>query len=400
MSGTTGYQAAVETSDVELSYGIESVWGQKPTVPFQVLRYTGESISGDEQSSRPSEITPVKQAATETTTQFSAGGGLNYALSFRTYDDLISCVLGDEWGAQLAIDGVGGDIVAAATGNKLTSATTGKFAAVQAGQWIKLTGFTASAGANNGFYKVAAKVSAQELTLSGKTLINETPSGTAAKIRGSMIRNGNMFKSLFLQKKLAADKFLQYPGSIVTQWALNGSTGNFFTGNFNIMAKQELDAVVNGSTGSVLPATTGRFHDPIAGFGGVMIADTPVDSVVTAVGLQLQREGAAADYGMGAAAAQGMRNGSLTASGTVSMLFKTFAEYTRYKARALQPVSWRTADADGAAYIVTLLGALLKAPKILAGGPNQPVSVEWTVSGNPDPSYGLTVQVDRFSAVA
>ncbi|ONG53449.1 hypothetical protein BKE38_12095 [Pseudoroseomonas deserti] len=400
MPSVSGYQAGIEANDVELSYALEATWGVKPAVAFNALRYTGESLAGEKQRSRPSEINKKKQVSASVTQQESAGGGLNFALSYGTFDDLIACLLGDDWSAALAIDGVGGDIVAAATGNKLTSATAGKFAAVQVGQWIKLSGFTASAGANNGFYKVAAKASALELTLAGKTLINETPAGTAAKIRGSMIRNGTLTKSLFLQKKLSANMFLQYPGSIVSQLSLNGSTGNFFSGSFTFMSKVEQKALVEGSTGAIVAAPTGRFHDAVAGFGGVLIADTPVDAVVTSVALQVQREGAGADYGMGSASAQGMRNGSLTASGTIAMLFKSWNEYDRYKAESVQPVAWRTADADGAAYVFGLLGSVLTNPKIVAGGRDQPVSVEWTVEGNPDPTFDLTLQVDRFSAVA
>ncbi len=382
MASVTGGQAAVETTDVLLSYGVETAWGTKPAGNFKALRITGESLTSQKQRSRPSEITRVRQVAKGVTQQKNASGGINFALSFGTFDDLFAALLGSTWSAALAIDGVGGDITAAATGNKLTSTTANKFSAVQVGQWIRLLGFTANGGANNGFYRVTAKTSATDITLAGKTLANETPTGTAAKIRGSTLRNDNEMQSLFIQKHLGTAGFLHYPGALVNSGSLSGGVGNFFSGSFGTLAKDEIYSATTAAT--VTDAPTGGFHDAVASFGGCWLDDAPLTAALQNVTCEMTREGAAMDYAMGSAAAQGGRWGQLQATGRLELFFKDFDLWrNRYDTELQGRLAWATMDDSGNAYIVEQLGAVLTNPTIQAGGPNQAVVAAYTVEGNP-----------------
>jgi hypothetical protein len=384
MANVTGGQAAVETTDVLISYGIETNYGIKPAAAFKALRITGESLGSQKQRSRPSEITRVRQVAKNVTQQKSASGGINFALSFGTFDDLLAALLGNVWTVPLAIDGVGGDIAAVASGNKLTSTTANKFAAIQVGQWIRLSGFSASGGANNGAVRVAAKTSAMDITLAGKTLVNETPTGTAAKIRGSMLRNDNEMQSLFLQKQLGSAGFLHYPGALVSGGSLSGGVGNFFSGSFNVMAKDEVQSATSASTGAITDAPAGGFHDAVASFGGTWLDDVPMLAAVQNTSMDLTREGAGMDYAMGSPSAQGARWGQLQAGGKLDLLFKDFDLYrNRYDTELQGRFAFLTADDSGNAYVIEQLGAILTNPTMQAGGPNQAVVASYTVEGNP-----------------
>lgn len=398
MSGSvTAYSAGVETTDVQLSYIAESAWSTAPSSAATAIRITGESLSGAKQRTRPNEITGVRRVSPAVTQQESAGGAINFNLSYGTFDDLFAGVLGGDWTAALTIDGVSGDISTVASGNKLTSTTAGKFTAVTEGQWIKLSGFTASSGANNGYYRVATKTSATELVLAGKTVVDETPSGTDAKVRGSMLRNADLVKSFFFQKKLASNLWLRYPGLMFAGMTLSGGVGQFFSGAFQAVAKEETNETAAAGNGSVNAAPVGGFFDAVAAFGGVQIDDTALGAVVNAVSLEITRDGAGMDYGMGSAAAQGARWGQVQVGGVVEIYFKAFTEYAFFKTEARKRVAWRMSDAAGNAYIATLAGANLMNPQITAGGPNQPVLARFAIEGGNDLSLPA-IQLDRFAA--
>lgn len=394
--GTTGYNAAaIETTSVVVSYGLEAVWGEPPATTFQALRMTSESMSGKKKRDRPDEINDSAQVSAAVTTQDSADGALNFAFSYGTYDDVIGALLNAPWGASLSITGVGGDITFAATGNQINSATSGKFTAVQVGQYIKVAGCAASSGSNNGWMKVAAKIDAQTLTISGKTLVNETPTGAACTIRGSMIRNSNIMQTLFIQKKLGAAGFLTYGGSFVSGGNLNAQQGQFTQGAFNFISKSEEKSASDRSTGGVLSAPTGSVIDPVAGMQAITVGGVPIAATVESLNLQFQKQAAAAFYGLGSTSAAGITMGKLDVSGTTTLYFADFAFYDRFKSEAKDPLSYRQIDEVGSGYVLTLLNAALMNPKIVAGGPGRPVTAQFDIEGNPDPVTGATFQMDR-----
>jgi hypothetical protein len=397
MSGSvTGYQAGIETTDVQLSYIPETTWGTAPNAAAQAIRITGESLTGQKQRQRDNEITGSLRVSPAFTAQESASGAINFLLSYGTFDHLFAMALGGDWSSALAINGSAGDISTVATGNKLTSTTAGKFTAIAVGQWIRLLGFTASSGANNGYYRVSAKTSDQDITLAGKTVSNETPSGTAAQVRGAMLRNADLRKAAFFQKRFASDIFLRYPGLMISGMTLRGAVGQSFSGNFTCSAKEELSATAAAGDGNINAAPTGGFFDSVANFAGVQMEDAALTAVVNAVEINLTRQGAGMDYGMGSAAAQGARWGQVEVNGTLELYFRDFTEYAFFKSEAQKRISWRARDKDNNAYIFTLGGMNLMNPQVTAGGPNQPTMARFTVEGGNDLTLPA-LQIDRFA---
>jgi hypothetical protein len=394
---TSGYQAGVETNAVEVSYGKETTWKTAPATTFQNLRITSESLSGQKSRSRPDELSPQAQASAASTQSESAGGTISFAHSYRNGDDLLAALLNNDWTASLNIDGASGDVSAVAAGNQLTSTTSGKFTAVQVGQYVKIAGFIASAGASNGWRRVLAKPDNQTLTLSTPALVNETPTGTNAKIRGSMLRNSNLFQSLYVQKKFSTTQYLVYPGSQITAGQLQKQQGQFTTGSFTVVSAFEDKATVDASTGGVLPAPTGRVIDTVAGFQKLQLNGVDIAAAAQTVSLNVTKEGSGADYCMGSSQAQGMRIGKLTVTGTVDIYFADFTLYDQFKSETMSLLSWREVDAAGASYVYSMPVAALMNPKITAGGPNRPVMATFEVEANPDPTLGCTLQVDRFN---
>lgn len=400
MTATTGFQASPESNDAILSYALESAWGTTPAIAFQAIRFTSETLAGSKTRSRPAEVNSSGEASSNVTQSESAAGAINFALSYGTFDDFMSCALNGDWGTTITLAGVAGDIAltnVSGTSANLVSTTAAKFQNIVKGQFIRLLGFTNAV--NNAIYKVATVTDTTHLVLTSyAATVTETPAGTAAQVRGGMLRNGTVFKSMSFQKQFASNMFLEYVGMAITGMQISGSVGQFFTGSFNVVAKSEVSATVNASTGAVVAAPTGRVHDTVAGVGAVLLNDVAADAVVDTISFNITKDGAAGQYGIGSSAAQGMTRGTVTATGSLKMYFKSFTDYTLFKSETQEPISLITKDSAGNAYVITFLSAAIMNPNATLSGPNQPVMGTFTLEGNPQAAGG-TVQVDRLPAV-
>jgi hypothetical protein len=313
MAATAGYQAGIASDDVELSYAPEATWGVLPAVAFKALRITSETLAGQKARQRPAEISRAGQAAAAVTTQVTAGGQINFALSSATFDDVLASLLRNDWATD-------------------------------------------------------------ELT------------------------NGTLFKSLHIQKRLAADKYLRYPGSYVTAGSLTASVGQFLSGSFTVASKSQDKATADASTGAFVAAPGGRVVDGVSGVRNLMRGGAAVQAVVESVTLNITNEGAAGQYGLGSASAQGMTPGTFTLAGQLRTFFKDFTLYDEFAAETLAPLSFETVDLDGDGYRFTVLAATLMNPQIVAGGPGQAVMAEFAIEGNPSADGGPTLQVERITA--
>jgi hypothetical protein len=396
MAATTGYQAGVETNSTQISYAVETVWGDPPaSAPLQAIRYTSETLSLNKTRSRPSEITGLREASQGVTTQQQATGTISYALSFGTFDDLIACCFQNDWSAPVAVAGIGGDITITAGTNVLSSTLSTKFQSVVQGQWISLSGFT-NAG-NNGLWFVETKTDDSHLVLSGAgTIVTETPTGTAANVSGGQLKNGATFRSLFIQQKFSPALFLTYPGAYVTRWTLTGGIGNFPTGGFDIVAKGEVQAITDSSTGAVVGAPTGRVFDPVAGWITATWDEDPIGVAIDQFSLTVENTGAAAEMAMGSADAAGILTGTFTVTGSFRTYFKDFEQYSLFAAETEGRLAFQIKDAAGSAYVLTILSAILLV-QIDVGGPGQAVYATCNVEGGPALGGG-TMTIDRMPA--
>jgi hypothetical protein len=390
---TAGHQAGIESSDVLWSAAQEVNWGVPPTTDYQALRTTGgDNSQAQEQRARPPEANELAEAAAAVTQQRSASVSLPMALSFGTYDDLLSGLLRNDWSAPLVIDSATTDISAVAATNKLTSTAANKFSAVSVGQWIRIT-----SPLNSGVYRVNAKASGQDITLGAGTLVDEVSNGTTIKIRGGTIRNAKMFKSWNLRKKLGALGYLHYPGSFPSAGQLRMSLGDFLTGSFTFASKDELKSLVDIAA-SLLPAPTGRVHDNVRGFGGFFVGSTKVDAALRSLSADISNDGSAADYGMGDAGAIGMRMGTNTSRMAAELFFKSWTLWEQAQSD-LQSNSYTavTMNSAGNAYAITLLNGRAVNPRVVSGRPGEPVMINVDIEGNPLPTGG-TIQIDRMAA--
>lgn len=410
---STGFNAGLDSSDVIVRYGEETVWDQVPSVAFQEVRLTGESFSEQKTRTRPEEIKADGFVSHALTTQVQATGGLNFALSFGTYDDLLGGLLNSTFADDLAIQSVvtTGTISANTaltnlTGEGFDFGDASANANVVPGQWIRVSGFVTNA-ANNGLFRVTAvDIANDEVQVSstagagGSNLVNETSTGSEVNIQGGNLRNGVEFRSFHFEKQLAAALFLVYSGSYISDGNLTAQVGGFLEGTFNFLCASEASGTSTAGTGPAVAAPSGRVIDTVAGFSNLEQNDVAIAAVVQGISWTVTKNNARAQFGLGAANAQGMARGTIDVSGTMSVYFTNFTLYDLYKAETDQIISFAALDDTGAGYIFTLPGATLMNPTIVAGGPDTDIVSDFELEGNEGSGdfAGVIFQIDRIPA--
>jgi hypothetical protein len=418
MPSVTSYQAGLDSSQTGMSYAPETVWATLPATTFQGMRTLSETMKHTKTRTRPAEIRGDRQSAPALTTQENASGNVVFPVFYSTtspaaaspFDDFISCLVGGDWATPVTIAGVGADVVATWNSGPgtlvLSSATANKFLALAnaVGSIVKAKGFTTNV-INNGFYRLAAYTSALNITLipQGFTPVTETPTGTNFNLYYSGLKNGTLFKTLYLQQRLnaAANLWFRYPGCYPTRAQVGLSLGQFLQATFDIAAQQELSAVVDASTGGVVAPPNTKDMDPVSGFKGIYWNDTLLSAAADQFSLDLNNSGAAGQYGLGSALAQGMLGGTFEASGSFRIYIKDMTLYTSFRNETPGVLSIRSGDQAGNQYAFTFPNStLLLNNGVNTGGPNQSIMGDFSLEASPDTASGATICIDRIPSTA
>lgn len=411
---STGFNAGIDSSDVIVRYGEEVVWDTVPAIAFQEIRLTGESLSEQKTRTRPEEIKADGFVSHALTTQVQASGGINFALSYGTYDDLLASLLNSTFSSDVAIQSVAttGIITAYDGGTTpLPNLTGAGFAfgddqadVIVAGQWIRVNGYGT---ATDGLYRVTGvdtvnnEVQVSSTAGNGANIVDaDASTGTEVNVQGSLVRNGVDFRSFYIEKQLSATLFLFYSGAFVSDGNLNAQVGGFLEGTFNFLTASETNGTSTAGTGGPVAAPSGRVIDTVAGFQQLEVNDVAIAAVVQGISWTVTKNNARAQYGLGAAEAQGMARGTIDVTGSMSVYFTNFDLYTLYKNETDQIITFAALDNTGAGYIFTLPGVTLMNPTVVAGGPDTDVVSEFELEGNGGSGDydGVIMQIDKIPA--
>lgn len=90
---------SANSSEVLIGVLKETAWGVLPSpAPFQLLRMTGESLRIDRENVVSQEMRPDGNVADLIQVGGGASGGINFELSYGTFDDLIEGMMRSAWG--------------------------------------------------------------------------------------------------------------------------------------------------------------------------------------------------------------------------------------------------------------------------------------------------------------
>lgn len=97
----------VDSSQSRLSSIAETNYGVTPATPvFKNMRFTGESLKPGIQYISSNEIRPDRNIPDLTQVGSDAGGGINFELSYGSFDDMIEALLCGTWATNQLVNGV------------------------------------------------------------------------------------------------------------------------------------------------------------------------------------------------------------------------------------------------------------------------------------------------------
>jgi hypothetical protein len=412
MAGTANYQAGVEANQTVLSYQNEVTWGIAPaaTPKWNMIRYLSDTLALTKTRQRPAEINLTREVSGGVTTTQQAGGTINYALSWGTFDDFFGSLCQGEWShtPPFQIFSILTDLTITANGTgtlTLTSTLATKFSTVVVGQYLRLSGWVAAKF--NSWFRVTV-ATATSITMVGIATATGTETSVTSnqvQISGSRLNNGTTFHSLFMQRKFDGKGYVRYGGCYVTRITLGASVGSFFTGAIDVIAQSEAFAGADASSGGPNLAPGGSVIDPVAGYVRMTYngATNTIAANLDQLQLTLENTGAAPEFALGAvgvnpaqvAGANGILGGTFTASGTFRMYCKDFLLYNIFQAETAGDVQFFLQDSQKQSYCLSMQNVVFLA-KINASGPGAALMVDVAFECNPDTVNGGTFQLDRF----
>lgn len=378
----------------------ETIWGTTPTSPaFQELRYTGESVDDSITTEKSQEIRSDRMVSDLIVTDSSPSGALDIEMSSITFDEFIASALMSSFSAQLAIVGVAGDI-STLTGSgaaNLTSTTAGKFTNIALGQWIQLRGFGTTV---SGFYQVIDIISDQALEVFPAPLAATTPAGTAARISGSMCRNGLVEQSYTLMKQFNDVDDVTYHifrGMRVGGMSLEMSTGSILTGAINFMGSgaEMTETPISGAT--VVAATTNEVMNCVTNIRNITQDGTAIGSRGSIMSLSMEIDNQHREQkGLGVLGNVGVSAGQLMVNMSATQYFESMSQANKFKNAEAFAFSYQLIDNNGFGYIITLPRCKYETFTANASQLDSDVNAETSFTALRDPVTNCMVQIDRF----
>ena len=388
---------------VQIAIAAEETFGVAVTVGnLKILRHTGESLKQDTASETSKEIRSDRQISGAKRTKISASGGINFELSYGTYDDLLKAALmaDADWTAADSVTGT--NIQAIQTGNKIQSATDDAFKDWPVGAWVKISGFTTTG--NNGYAKIVSVTHSDTpttenniLTLSGITIATESAGDTVIVKLASQIKNGVLCPSFNIEKKYTdlTDIFSLLKGMCVDGMSLTTSPEAMITGGFTFMGANEVSAAASVAAGYDVATTT-----------EVMAA---VDNVYSI--LENQADFDATEFSL--ALANNLRTrlilgnggntlvlgkGALNLTGTLKAYFATAALMDKYLNSTASSLAFIVTDTAGNAYVVDLPAVKYADGQRVAGGQSQDCIADMKFTAYMHATELITIRIAKFAA--
>lgn len=387
-----------DSSQQKISYQKEPSPGTiDDTAPFKALRFTGGSFPHTTDTSRSEQVRPDGQRSGTVRTNVSSAPSLNIELSPRSFDDLISGVMRDDWSPLF--DESASDI--STTDNSdgtgtIDSASTVTFTPLEAKQWVNLSG--SSADGANGWYKVLS-VSASSLTVAPAPAV--ISAGNEITIKGSYLRNGIGNQSFALMRQFGdiSGKYEVIKACRVNQLDLSIDAGSIVTGSisFEGLRKELMETMPGNGTVEDAPGT--EIANAVDHVRAVMSDEegnmAPISADVMSASIGLNQNARRQDA-VGTLGAAGIAYGSLDATGSISLYltsgsWKYLVRYVNFEKFGLA-LAFETSDG---AYLIDFPKIALTSEPGNVPGTDDDIMLELDFSAEPGESYDKTVQMVR-----
>jgi len=367
---------------------------------MQELRLTGESLRFNIGNETSKEIRSDRQISDLVQTGADCSGALNFELSYGTYDDFIAAALFSDWSADLGMSETN-TIAATATGFTSSGATGHDFADIQPGQWIKMGGFTANDGENNGLYKVLTAAAGTLTTSPAPASIEAASAGKTITVKGSMLRNGTTKDSFSLEKvydDLSPKVYEAFVGMMVNQFSGAVQANSTLTGSFEFIGKSASVATAAMSSGSVTDASKTDVMNAVANVASIQEAGSEVSSgLVNSLNYSVNNN-LRGQSAIGVLGFRGVGVGKMDVTGTIAVFFENKDLLAKYIAGTESSLSFRVSDTAGNIYIFTFHRVKFESSDQNAGGQDSDLMQTLNWRSIRHSTYDCQIQIDKFAA--
>ena len=394
------------TSRTNLRYAIESVYGTIPSTPApETLRMTGESLAYTIGKTASSEIRGDRQTLDLVPTSASAGGGVNFEMSYREYDDFLQAALQGTW-VQFGTNGVGASIPTSATfaAGTLTAgsatSSTSIFTALALGQWVKIAGSTITG--QNIWAQVSLTVAPTStvLTFQGTPFTGLTGNGgTAVTVSASRLVNGTTLRSFSIEREFAdIAQFFVYKGMNANKLNLSFASGAMITGSLDFLGKDGARAAATQLIGTPTVSTVYDILNGVSSVsnvleGGAALSGTFIKSATISLDNKLRGQGALGVLGNAA-----IGNSTFDLQGSLEVYLADGTYYDKFIANTASSFSLRMADSSGNGYVITIPNLKYGDAKVTAGSKDQDAMLSLPWNGLKDTTTGASIIIDRAGA--
>lgn len=411
---------AIASADrVRLAYVVEQSSGTTPTTPaLQIVRLTGESLDVTRENIVSSELRADRNVMDLIQVGGGAGGGVEFELSYGTYDDWLASALQGSWsGGSSAVanrivtltDMVNGVYSIAnqpATPARITVTRTVAGSADTAGK-ITITGTDTS---DNPITEdivpgaTGVAVSGRKIFKTVSLVVGSgwTSDGTADQITvgvaamPTVLKNGSTPKSFTLERTLldlSPNAYFRFKGMQVNGFSLTCATKEIVKGSFDFlgMSGEAAEAAIAGAT--YLDATTGEVMDAASGFAGFSVAGLSgvhVSSLSLDITNNLRAPTAA-----GSVDALGIGAGRFELSGSIEAYFEDIELYEAFLNGDATALAFTLGSTAGEKYTFTIPNIKFETGTVQAQGNDSDIMASMTYRGLYDSVNGCTLMIER-----
>lgn len=334
---------------VDLAYIAEVDWGVTPATPaLQEIRFTGESLDMAITTETSQEIRSDRAETDLIPVDASVSGGVQFELSYGTYDDWLAALAMSAW-----VDpGATGEMttVVAATDN-LVATTADEFEDVIIGQVIELSGFTAP-GLNRR-YRVVGKADNETLSLFPQP--SDAEVGAAVTLAGEYLVNGVTEQSFSIVKRFNDATPVTtrlFTGKRIGSMTLELATATRITGEFSFLGKTAVygvDPAVAGETR--VDATTTPIMNSVTNIDSLLLDGTNLCATGELSNLSVSIDNQHREQkGLCQLGNVGVRAGKLMVTLSGSQYFTNADEAAKFEASTAFSFSYALEDSEGNFY--------------------------------------------------
>lgn len=385
-----------ETSSIQEIFKAETNWAETPAGGVWFAgRITGETLEESKEVVVSNEINSNAEKTAVKDVFRTVSGDVSYELTYATWNTWYESLL-RKTGVTVSYAAIT-TISAAAGDNSINDAANAFPATIVPGMWIRIAGFTGTAG-NNGTARVvsrtAAKIVIETAALGSITLVDDA-AGEAVTITAFMIRNGTTKKSLVWERQyLDITKYIYFHGIRLDKASFEVNSKQIITGSFSVFGKKGLSSgasVVGG--GSITAANS---NEPMTATGNVQaIAEGGAVITVAAKNIKLNvSNNLRYKDQIGSKYAADVGYGTFEVTGTFTLYFEDLVAYQKYENHTASSLRWKMVDDSGNTVIITVPRLFYTKASVPAPGENQDIMLPMEFRGVRDSTLACTLQID------